>query len=52
LKGDYGIWKKLINHQTGIGGDESHKNIVMTEAWWKKMANVSVFHKGHLYFSL
>jgi hypothetical protein len=52
LKGDYGIWKKLINHQTGIGWDESHKNIVMPEAWWKKMANASVFHKGHLYFSL
>ncbi|CAD6254033.1 unnamed protein product [Miscanthus lutarioriparius] len=37
LKGDYAIWKKLSNHQTGIGWDESKKNIRMPEAWWKKI---------------
>nr|TKW33695.1 hypothetical protein SEVIR_2G256600v2 [Setaria viridis] len=35
-KQDYAIWKQLKNKETGIGWDESGKNIVMSEAWWKK----------------
>ena len=41
LKVEYGIWKQLVDRQTGIGWDESGKNIDMPEEWWKKMANVS-----------
>jgi hypothetical protein len=41
LKQDYGIWKKLKRNETGLGWDESGKNIVMPEAWWKKTAKVS-----------
>jgi hypothetical protein len=41
LKQDYGIWKKLKRNETGLGWDESGKNIVMPEAWWKKIAKVS-----------
>ncbi|XP_034604868.1 uncharacterized protein [Setaria viridis] len=37
-KQDYGIWKQLKNKETGIGWDETGKNIVMSEAWWKKTA--------------
>jgi hypothetical protein len=39
LKQDYGIWKQLV--ETGIGWDESGKNIVMPNAWWKKTTRVS-----------
>ncbi|XP_066311038.1 L10-interacting MYB domain-containing protein-like [Miscanthus floridulus] len=39
LKVEYGIWKQLVDRQTGIGWDESGKNIDMPEEWWKKMAN-------------
>nr|XP_034584533.1 uncharacterized protein LOC117847427 [Setaria viridis] len=38
LKIDYGIWKQLTNKETGIGWDESGKNIVMPESWWKETA--------------
>ncbi|KAJ1297024.1 hypothetical protein BS78_01G346400 [Paspalum vaginatum] len=43
LKGDYTVWKELTNRfchtkQTGIGWDETHTDIIMPEAWWKKMA--------------
>jgi hypothetical protein len=31
-KQDYDIWKRLTTKETGIGWDESKKNIVMTEA--------------------
>jgi hypothetical protein len=41
LKQDYGIWKKLKRNETGLGWDESGKNIVMPEAWWKKISKVS-----------
>jgi hypothetical protein len=41
LKQDYGIWKKLKRNDIGLGWDESGKNIVMPEAWWKKIAKVS-----------
>ncbi|CAL5076568.1 unnamed protein product [Urochloa decumbens] len=34
LKNDYGIWKEL-GKETGLGWDESGKNIVMTDKWWK-----------------
>ncbi|CAO2143255.1 unnamed protein product [Urochloa humidicola] len=34
LKVDYGIWKDL-GKETGLGWDESGKNIVMTDKWWK-----------------
>ncbi|CAN6244751.1 unnamed protein product [Urochloa humidicola] len=34
LKSDYAIWKEL-NKETGLGWDETSKNIVMTDAWWK-----------------
>ncbi|CAL5085401.1 unnamed protein product [Urochloa decumbens] len=34
LKNDYGIWKELMK-ETGLGWDESGKNIVMTDKWWK-----------------
>ncbi|CAO2162792.1 unnamed protein product [Urochloa humidicola] len=37
LKSDYGIWKEL-NKETGLGWDETGKNIVMTDAWWKLTA--------------
>jgi hypothetical protein len=40
LKQDYGIWKKLKRKETGLGWDESGKNIVMPESWWKKTAKV------------
>jgi hypothetical protein len=40
-KQDYDIWKRLTTKETRIGWDESKKNIVMTEAWWKKAAQVS-----------
>ena len=43
LKGDYGIWKKLTNNETGIGWDETKKNIDMPESWWKKAIKVSSF---------
>jgi hypothetical protein len=42
LKVEYGIWKQLVDKQTGIGWDESGQNIDMPEEWWKKMANVSL----------
>jgi hypothetical protein len=35
LKQDCGIWKKLKQKETGLGWDESGKNIVMPEDWWK-----------------
>jgi hypothetical protein len=35
LKQDYGIWKKLKRKETGLGWDETRKNIVMPEDWWK-----------------
>ncbi|CAO2190563.1 unnamed protein product [Urochloa humidicola] len=37
LKADYGIWKEL-NKETGLGWDETGKNIMMTDAWWKLTA--------------
>ncbi|CAL5092770.1 unnamed protein product [Urochloa decumbens] len=37
LKSDYTIWKEL-NKETGLGWDETGKNIVMTDAWWKLTA--------------
>jgi hypothetical protein len=40
-KQDYDIRKRLTTKDTGIGWDESKNNIVMTEAWWKKAAQVS-----------
>ncbi|CAN6307369.1 unnamed protein product [Urochloa humidicola] len=35
LKKDYGIWKQLMK-ETGLGWDETGKNIVMSETWWKE----------------
>ncbi|CAL5050850.1 unnamed protein product [Urochloa decumbens] len=49
LKSDYSIWKQLKNCETGIGWDESHKNIVMSEYWWKKTAKAI---KGSTRFKL
>jgi hypothetical protein len=40
-KTDYDIRKRLTTKETRIGWDESKKNIVMTEAWWKKASQVS-----------
>jgi hypothetical protein len=40
-KKDYDIRKRLTTKETRIGWDESKKNIVMTEAWWKKASQVS-----------
>ncbi|CAN6297149.1 unnamed protein product [Urochloa humidicola] len=37
LKVDYGIWKEL-GKETGLGWDESGKNIIMTDKWWKDTA--------------
>ncbi|CAM0146433.1 unnamed protein product [Urochloa decumbens] len=34
LKNDHSIWKELLK-ETGLGWDESGKNIVMTDSWWK-----------------
>lgn len=42
LKGDYGIWKQLLR-QTGLGWDESGKNIVMPNEWWDKINKVRAF---------
>jgi len=42
LKGEYNVWKKLANKQTGIGWDAG-KNIEMPESWWKHMSKVSAF---------
>jgi hypothetical protein len=54
LKVEYGIWKQLVDKQTGIGWDESGQNIDMPEEWWKKMANVSLNNffaqRGHYVF--
>jgi hypothetical protein len=49
LKQDYGIWKQLVNNETGIGWDEGGKNIVMIDAWWKKTARVSAIDVSFQY---
>jgi hypothetical protein len=49
LKQDYGIWKQLVSNETGIGWDESGKNIVMTNSWWKKTSQVSAIDIGFQY---
>ena len=36
LKTNFSILKQLINMETGIRWDASHKNIVMPDTWWKK----------------
>lgn len=41
LKQDYGIWKKLTK-QTGLGWDETQKNIKMPDEWWARMAKVRI----------
>jgi hypothetical protein len=37
------LWylEEIEMDETGLGRDESRKNIVMPEAWWKKIAKVS-----------
>ncbi|TVU25636.1 hypothetical protein EJB05_28140, partial [Eragrostis curvula] len=37
LKQDHTIWKKLTK-QTGLGWDETEKNIKMPDEWWSRMA--------------
>jgi hypothetical protein len=44
LKGDWQIWQKLVQRQTGIGWDNSKGVIVMDKQWWKKTKVVSMFH--------
>jgi hypothetical protein len=39
----------LVNNETGIGWDESGKNIVMTDAWWKKIVRVSAIDVAFQY---
>jgi hypothetical protein len=42
LKGKYSCWKTLLS-QTGLGWDETKKNINMPESWWKKARKVSYY---------
>jgi hypothetical protein len=49
LKQNYGIWKQLVNNETGIRWDDSGKNIVTTDAWWKKTTRVSAIDVAFQY---
>lgn len=52
LKYDYGIWKRLINKETGIGWNEGKTKIVMENSWWKQTAQVRAVHIAVLFYSL
>jgi len=42
LKKDFGIWAKLIEHQTGLGWDPIKRTVLASDDWWERKGQVSM----------
>ncbi|KAH7689223.1 hypothetical protein IHE45_03G082600, partial [Dioscorea alata] len=36
LKKEFGIWAKLVEHQTGLGWDPVRRTVIASDDWWER----------------